>query len=197
MDAGVGAAQNCSETQKNWQFIDEDKTSRNFIIVRVSYGRGYHSRWQHGWSPYQHPLPPSPSLSLSGLHSSTVASCFSNRLSKHPRLMSVPALAQVLLAILDEYCSTQVSRHLEQGESWELCPVLQAAVSAVATAGSLTAQGHQPQPRPGRCFLQYILQEESLCSARRRLVRSIKTASHVILVLYCLIQLADEFIHWR
>ena len=52
--------------------------------------------------------PPSPSLSLSGLHSSTVASCFSNRLSKHPRLMSVPALGIVLLAILAEYCSDVV-----------------------------------------------------------------------------------------
>ena len=58
------------------------------------------------------PLPLSLSLSLYGLHSSTVASCFSNRLSKHPRLMSVPALGIVLLAILDEYCSTEVSLQL-------------------------------------------------------------------------------------
>ena len=59
------------------------------------------------WMVAQHPAPP-PSLPLYGLHSSTVASCFSNRLSKHPRLMSVPALGIVLLAILAEYCSDVV-----------------------------------------------------------------------------------------
>ena len=53
------------DKKKLWHLIDEDKTSRNFIIVRVSYRRGYYGRWQHGWSPIPAPLPPSLSLSLS------------------------------------------------------------------------------------------------------------------------------------
>ena len=129
---------------------------------------------------YQHPLPPSLSLPLYGLHSSTVASCFSNRLSKHPRLMSVPALGIVLLAILTEYCSTQVSyshtrsrsRGEERGE-WTVYNVVHCCSLSLQCLclqwrlQALAAQGHQPQPEPGRCFLQYIFYSDSLCLALR------------------------------
>ena len=117
-----------------------------------------------------HTSTPSLPLSLCGLHSSTVASCFSNRLSKHPRLMSLPALGIVLLAILDEYCSIQVSLQVGRGEESEqftmLFTVLTAAVRACSVCSSGCRLSLHKVINP-RCFLQYIFSSQSLCSARR------------------------------